>query len=930
MKFSKTEVKLFITFLIIYTLFIHWSGWDDDSRFVLTRSIVENNTLSIDDYYRFTGDRAYYQGHYYSDKAPGMSFLGVPIYTLSKLLVKGYSDPTIVVLQGSELYFDLTPSPFVHASMFLMIFFISVLPSALSTVLLFRISGFFLSDDKLRLFVAVIYGSGTTAMPYASVFFEQGISVFLALFLVYKIFNMRYRGNMSPKELATLGILAGASVIVSYLNAFALVGVFVYMIFNRNVFHRRGLLLFAIFSFIGVFPLFVYNFIVFGSPLSLGYFYLRYPPSINIERPPFALQVLASHDNPVYTFFSSLFDLRFESLLYHAVAIANLLFSPIRGLFFFYPVLLFSLPGLFLMRKKHKPELWMIFTVLITTLWITTLPVGNWYGGTSFGPRFLAIAVALLMIPFCVALGRSTRIWRLAVIALLLISVFHNVAGLQPFSIVKPDNVDEKYNINVASVEGYNYSFVTYNVLYDYYVPKLIEGGPRSYVIENIVLGVHAMDIRNYYKNFEPRVTEIKLFTLPPFGIFLFESKVIPVLILVVTILFIWAPSALKIKTLLFLSIFSVIFISVEPNVLFSGGWYNKAQGDDGVWMAKDGTIYAYSNRSGQFMLNFSAISYEKPYWVGMYVNGMTIGNFTVRPFMSAITTERFNFSYGENMIRFYADGCVSPRELNKSGNIRCLSIKIRGLEWTDVISENSIIYAKNWYMSALNASGRWMAGDGLIYLYSNHSDKFAFNMSIASFSRPYNVDMYLNGKLVDDFIVNPFISTVITDELDIVKGENTVMLYSSGCISPFSLNRSNDRRCLNINVHNFDKITLPGTDSVIYAKNWYAPDANGRWMSDDSMVYIIREKNATLPVKVILSSYKADNVSFTFNGKLVKNFKVNSKVSTISLDSFDFNKGLNRLQITTESGCHIIPSTGNPNNTKCISLFLHNLTVDG
>ena len=57
-----------------------WADWGANSRLNLTLAIVEQGTLSIDDYYENTGDYAYFEGHYYLDKAPGPSFLAVPVY----------------------------------------------------------------------------------------------------------------------------------------------------------------------------------------------------------------------------------------------------------------------------------------------------------------------------------------------------------------------------------------------------------------------------------------------------------------------------------------------------------------------------------------------------------------------------------------------------------------------------------------------------------------------------------------------------------------------------------------------------------------------------------------------------------------------------------------------------------------------------------
>ena len=61
-----------------YAYFYEGGGWNQNTRFDLVRAIVERGTLSIDAYSENTGDRAFKDGHYYSDKAPGQPLLAVP------------------------------------------------------------------------------------------------------------------------------------------------------------------------------------------------------------------------------------------------------------------------------------------------------------------------------------------------------------------------------------------------------------------------------------------------------------------------------------------------------------------------------------------------------------------------------------------------------------------------------------------------------------------------------------------------------------------------------------------------------------------------------------------------------------------------------------------------------------------------------------
>src|SRR2546425_11821837 len=74
-------VRAFLIAVVLFVSFAYFyqgGGWNQNSRFVLVRSLIEQGTLRIDSYHENTGDKALYQGHYYSHKGPGLSLLAVP------------------------------------------------------------------------------------------------------------------------------------------------------------------------------------------------------------------------------------------------------------------------------------------------------------------------------------------------------------------------------------------------------------------------------------------------------------------------------------------------------------------------------------------------------------------------------------------------------------------------------------------------------------------------------------------------------------------------------------------------------------------------------------------------------------------------------------------------------------------------------------
>ena len=81
----KRYLSLFLLLFLTSAYFLpRWASWSQNSRLDLTMALVDKGTLSIDDYYTNTGDYAAFEGHFYTDKAPGVSFLGVPVYAVYK------------------------------------------------------------------------------------------------------------------------------------------------------------------------------------------------------------------------------------------------------------------------------------------------------------------------------------------------------------------------------------------------------------------------------------------------------------------------------------------------------------------------------------------------------------------------------------------------------------------------------------------------------------------------------------------------------------------------------------------------------------------------------------------------------------------------------------------------------------------------------
>src|ERR1700693_4937101 len=85
---KRRALLIFALTFISYSYFYQGGGWNQNSRFDLVRAVVEQRTLRIDSYHENTQDKAYYQGHYYSDKARGLALLALPAATIAKPLMR--------------------------------------------------------------------------------------------------------------------------------------------------------------------------------------------------------------------------------------------------------------------------------------------------------------------------------------------------------------------------------------------------------------------------------------------------------------------------------------------------------------------------------------------------------------------------------------------------------------------------------------------------------------------------------------------------------------------------------------------------------------------------------------------------------------------------------------------------------------------------
>lgn len=255
---QQRELILALLLVLCYGFFQRGPGWNENSRYDLILALVNDRTVSIDAYHQNTGDKSFYDGHYYSNKAPGAALLGAPIYALMRARA---------ALAGRE-------PPDHRSVMHGLAFAIAGVPTVLLALLLLRFLRP-LVGEGWALAVTLGHALGTIAFPFATMFFGHAASALFLFAAFYMLWRWREDGRWWRPVVA--GGLAGWAVLVEYPTALGVGLLLVYAFWTS----RRGGLLFLAGGLPPLFILLGYHWIAFGHPLTPANHYSIVPGAVN-------------------------------------------------------------------------------------------------------------------------------------------------------------------------------------------------------------------------------------------------------------------------------------------------------------------------------------------------------------------------------------------------------------------------------------------------------------------------------------------------------------------------------------------------------------------------------------------------------------------------------------------------------------------------
>jgi hypothetical protein len=338
---------LFVALFLPYSYFNHSDGWNQGVRLAELHAIVLQHTIRIDAYHQVTGDKAFIDGHYYSEKAPAMVVAALPAFALTVWMQQlSGVDPDgdggwrvsawiatagsvgLLAAFGGVAFFELLRARF------------DVLTALIGTF------GLFL---------------GSLTWPYATSLFAHAGTIGLLCVALWAAL-----GEATPRRDYIAGLAAGFAVASEYPGVIpcAVIGLYLgYMGLPRM--WRYGL---------GTIPaallILANNYATTGSPFSISY-------GANPNFPEINAGTAMGFNAPNLQVMMWLFGIEY------------------RGLFFWSPILIMSLAGLVELLKRERA----IAVMVVATTVLVLLQVASFYsayGGNSFGPRYLAPAVPVI------------------------------------------------------------------------------------------------------------------------------------------------------------------------------------------------------------------------------------------------------------------------------------------------------------------------------------------------------------------------------------------------------------------------------------------------------------------------------------------------------------------------------------------------------
>lgn len=371
----RTAWLVFALLLTSYSFFWQARDWNTASRLMLTYALVDRGTIRLDGLNDQTRDIAFFEGHYYTDKLPGLSFLAIPAYAASKACfgyeVHALGMPGMTHLEG-DYWATLGTSGLATATL-----------GAWLVAYAFRLG----CSPRRAGAIGLSYALTTPAYVYATLAYGHQVTA-LSLFAAFAL--LATPGVPATSRRALLAGMAVGLACVVELQVAPAAAVIGGLAIARS--WRSGRADLAIWFGLGAVPpligLGAYNVLAFGSPLDMGYFHHATPQFARVHSKANPLGLTA----PDWT------------------KARELLVGGFRGITYYAPMVAFAPLGWWRLTRDRQWAIALVTCGVCLAVFLVNLSYPEWTGGWATGPRLLLPLLPFALVATACWLARAGRV----------------------------------------------------------------------------------------------------------------------------------------------------------------------------------------------------------------------------------------------------------------------------------------------------------------------------------------------------------------------------------------------------------------------------------------------------------------------------------------------------------------------------------------
>lgn len=238
------------------------------TRLLAATAIVEHGDARIDNFADMTMDKAQFDGHFYMDKAPGMTLMALPWVAVTNQVTDRTS------FDIPHRLFDPTAENFLRLRMRVAIAFTSAILTALAAIALLDLGTGVTGNRGAGLFGAIGFAFGTTLWGWTTTYFGHAPATALIAIALWAVWRGASGGSPGRHALIA-GLALGWAVVIEHGIVLLGAPVALWALWRIRGWEQRplwrtiGLALAG--GIVAAIPLFAYNLATFGHPFQTGY-----------------------------------------------------------------------------------------------------------------------------------------------------------------------------------------------------------------------------------------------------------------------------------------------------------------------------------------------------------------------------------------------------------------------------------------------------------------------------------------------------------------------------------------------------------------------------------------------------------------------------------------------------------------------------------